>query len=57
MQPEPIDVEIPKSEYPKEALDAGFEGSVMLKIVIDANGRVRSASWSRTRATGWARPP
>ncbi|HMC94339.1 MAG TPA: energy transducer TonB [Polyangia bacterium] len=43
VQPEPIDVEIPKSEYPPAALDAGFEGSVILKIVIDASGRVRRA--------------
>jgi periplasmic protein TonB len=43
VQPEPVDVEIPKGEYPKEALDAGFEGSVVLKIVIDTNGRVRRA--------------
>lgn len=44
VQPEPVDVSIPAGEYPKEALDAGFEGSVILKIVIDANGRVRKAS-------------
>jgi len=43
-QPEPIDVSIPEAEYPKDALDSGFEGSVVLKIVIDANGRVRKAS-------------
>ena len=42
--PEPIDTEIPKSEYPQAALDAGFEGSVTLKIVIDATGRVRRAT-------------
>ncbi len=43
VQPEPVDVDIPQSEYPKTALDAGFEGSVTLKIVIDASGRVRRA--------------
>jgi periplasmic protein TonB len=43
VQPEPIDTDIPKSEYPQAALDAGFEGSVILKIVIDASGRVRRA--------------
>jgi periplasmic protein TonB len=43
VQPEPVDVGIPASEYPKEALDAGFESSVVLKIVIDSNGRVRRA--------------
>jgi protein TonB len=44
VQPEPVDVSIPASEYPKAALDAGFEGSVILKIVIDSNGRVRKAT-------------
>jgi protein TonB len=44
VQPEPIDVSIPAREYPKAALDAGFEGSVVLKIVIDSNGRVRRAT-------------
>ena len=43
VQPEPLDVEVPQSEYPKEALDSGIEGSVTLKIVIDTNGRVRRA--------------
>ncbi len=43
VQPEPVDVGIPAGEYPKAALDAGVEGSVVLKIVIDSNGRVRRA--------------
>ena len=51
-QPEPIDVEIPKSEYPKEALDAGFEGSVVLKIVIDPTGRIRSAKFLKDPGYG-----
>ena len=42
-QPEPINCEIPPSQYPKAALDAGFEGSVTLKLVLDATGRVRRA--------------
>ena len=42
-QPEPLDVAIPRGEYPHDALDSGFEGSVTLKIVIDVNGRVRKA--------------
>jgi periplasmic protein TonB len=52
VQPEPIDVEIPKSEYPKEALDAGFEGSVVLKIVIDPTGRIRSAKFLKDPGYG-----
>ena len=42
--PEAVDTDIPKDEYPKAALDAGFEGAVELKVVIDASGRVRRAS-------------
>ena len=42
-QPEPIDTSIPQTEYPKDALDSGIEGSVVLKILIDADGRVRKA--------------
>jgi protein TonB len=43
VQPEVIDCSIPANEYPKEARDAGFEGSVKLRIVIDSNGRVHHA--------------
>jgi periplasmic protein TonB len=43
VQPEPLDTEIPKSEYPQAALDAGFEGSVLLKLLVDASGHVRRA--------------
>jgi protein TonB len=43
VQPEPLETDIPKNEYPQAALDAGFEGSVILKIVIDVSGRVRRA--------------
>jgi len=43
MQPEPIDVAIPAAEYPREALAANAEGSVVLTILIDQTGRVRRA--------------
>ena len=43
VQPEPIDCTIPDSEYPKEARDVGFEGSVDLRIIIDSSGRVHHA--------------
>ena len=41
--PEAIDIEIPKDEYPKEALNVGFEGEVVLRLVIDETGRVKRA--------------
>jgi periplasmic protein TonB len=43
VQPEPIDCSIPTNEYPKEARDSGFEGSVKLRIIIDSAGRVHRA--------------
>ncbi len=43
VQPEPIDCTIPESEYPKQARDVGFEGSVTLKIIIDGSGHVHHA--------------
>jgi periplasmic protein TonB len=42
--PQAINAEIPKNEYPTDALAAGFEGTVTLKIVVDAAGRVRRAT-------------
>ncbi|HVV50328.1 MAG TPA: TonB family protein [Polyangia bacterium] len=43
-QPAPLDTSIPDDEYPKEARDSGFEGQVVLRLLIDAKGRVRKAS-------------
>ncbi|HVV50776.1 MAG TPA: TonB family protein [Polyangia bacterium] len=42
-RPEPVDVTIPETEYPREALAAQAQGSVILKILIDETGRVRRA--------------
>lgn len=44
VQPESMENGIPRGEYPPAALDAGFEGSVTLKLVIDATGRVKRAT-------------
>jgi periplasmic protein TonB len=43
VQPEAIDCTIPENEYPKQARDVGFEGSVVLKIIIDGSGHVHHA--------------
>ena len=42
-QPGPVEVGIPPAEYPREALEADFQGAVTLKILIDETGRVREA--------------
>ena len=42
-QPAPVDASVPAEAYPQEARDADFQGSVVLKILIDETGRVRDA--------------
>jgi len=41
--PELLECSPPKSEYPEEARQAGFEGTVRLRVVVDENGRVAEA--------------
>lgn len=41
--PVPIDVSIPKREYPEEARRLGLEGEVKLRLIVDDTGRVRDA--------------
>lgn len=41
--PEPIDTRLPPQDYPAEALRAGVEGVVRLRLHVDAKGRVVSA--------------
>jgi protein TonB len=41
--PAPVSLEVPPSEYPREAREAGFEGEVRLRLRIDEEGRVREA--------------
>jgi protein TonB len=52
-QPKPVDVAIPASEYPQEALAANAEGAVVLKILIDETGRVREAKTLRDPGYGF----
>jgi TonB family protein len=39
--------------YPREAIEAGEDGSLQLHIVVDADGRVRSVQLRRPSASGW----
>jgi protein TonB len=52
-QPRPLDVTIPSSEYPQQALAAHAEASVILKILIDETGRVREAKVLREPGHGF----
>jgi periplasmic protein TonB len=52
-QPVPVDVAVPASEYPLQALVANAEGSVLLKILIDDTGRVREAKALRDPGYGF----
>ena len=52
-QPEPLDVTIPASEYPQEALAADAQASVVLGILIDETGRVREAKVFREPGHGF----
>jgi periplasmic protein TonB len=52
-QPKPLDVTIPSSEYPQQALAANAEASVVLKILIDETGRVREAKVLREPGHGF----
>lgn len=38
-----LSCDVPKSEYPEEAKREGFEGDVLLRLVVDAEGRVLEA--------------
>jgi protein TonB len=42
--PRPLGCEIPRDEYPPDANRAGFEGRVVLRLVVDAEGRVADAA-------------
>ncbi len=41
--PLPLSLEVPAGEYPRQAREAGFEGEVRLRLLVDAEGRVREA--------------
>ncbi len=42
--PIPVRVDLPRSEYPPDALRDGFEGVVKLRLVVDEEGNVREAT-------------
>ena len=50
--PEPVEVSVPKHEYPSEAARAGVEGEVRLRLLVDETGRVRRATVLRDPGHG-----
>jgi protein TonB len=50
--PEPLEVSVPKDEYPAEAARAGVEGEVKLRLLVDETGRVRSVTVLRDPGHG-----
>lgn len=42
--PRPVSVEIPKGEYPPDALAQGLEADVILKLLVDETGKVAEAT-------------
>ncbi|HZY02611.1 MAG TPA: energy transducer TonB, partial [Anaeromyxobacteraceae bacterium] len=50
--PEPVEVAVPKGEYPREAARAGVEGEVKLRLLVDETGRVRQATVLRDPGHG-----
>jgi protein TonB len=42
--PRPVSVEIPKGEYPPDALAQGLEATVVLKLLVDETGKVAEAT-------------
>ncbi|HYQ81779.1 MAG TPA: energy transducer TonB [Anaeromyxobacteraceae bacterium] len=50
--PEPVEVSVPKDEYPPEAARAGVEGEVKLRLLVDETGRVRQATVVRDPGYG-----
>jgi TonB family protein len=50
--PEPVDVVVPQSEYPREALERRRAGNVLLQLLIDSTGCVRRAQVIRDPGDG-----
>ena len=50
--PEPVEVSVPKDEYPPKAARAGVEGEVKLRLLVDETGRVRQATVLRDPGHG-----
>jgi periplasmic protein TonB len=51
--PEALETEVPRSEYPPEALRAGLEARVVLELSIDATGRVEAARIMKEEGEGF----
>jgi len=50
--PEPVEVSVPRGEYPPEAARAGVEGEVKLRLLVDETGQVRQATVLRDPGYG-----
>ena len=50
--PEPVEVTVPRDEYPPEAARAGVEGEVKLRLLVDETGKVRQATVLRDPGYG-----
>jgi protein TonB len=52
--PRPVSTEIPRGEYPPDALAQGLEGTVVLKLLVDETGKVAEATAVEDPGHGFA---
>ncbi|MGB8931760.1 MAG: energy transducer TonB, partial [Anaeromyxobacteraceae bacterium] len=52
--PRPVSTEIPRGEYPPDALAQGLEATVVLRLLVDATGKVAEATVAEDPGHGFA---
>ncbi|HSM93839.1 MAG TPA: energy transducer TonB, partial [Anaeromyxobacteraceae bacterium] len=52
--PRPVSTEIPRGEYPADALAQGLEATVVLRLLVDETGRVAEATVAEDPGHGFA---
>jgi protein TonB len=52
--PRPLSTEIPRGEYPPDALAQGLEATVVLRLLIDETGKVAEATVAEDPGHGFA---